>query len=130
MSELTIQFVPYAEIMSMNGEERVKYLISIVKKDKIALLEGQLRKDEEAKLISDTMSSINTKFKGIELAVIYPQNLSLSWIHKVRSTLASFLSGQKSGLTIIGPATVVREIKQDPEKIQLFTVDKKTTRRR
>lgn len=129
MSELTIQFVPHAEIMSLSSEQRIKHLIKIVKQDKIALLEGQLRKDEEAKLIADTMSSINTKFKGIELAVIYPQNLSLSWIHKLRSTLASVILGQKGGLTIIGPATVVREIKQDPEKIQLFTVDKKSRRK-
>ncbi|MFT4313313.1 MAG: DUF2073 domain-containing protein [Candidatus Woesearchaeota archaeon] len=129
MSELTIQFVPHAEIMGLSSEARIKKLIEIVKLDKIALVEGQLRKEEEAKLIADTMSSINTKFKGIELAVIYPQNLQLSWLHKVRSTLAGVILGQKGGLTIVGPATVVREIKQDPEKIQLFTVDKKTGRK-
>jgi len=31
------------------------------------------------------------------------------------------LLGNRSGLTIIGPANVVKEIKQDPDKIQLFT---------
>ena len=126
MSELTIQFVPRAEIMSLSVDARLKHLIDIVKKEKIALVEGQLKKEEEAKLIADTMGSINQKFKGIELAVIYPQHLSLTWIQKLRSTLANVLLGQKSGLTIIGPATVVQEIKQDPEKIQLFTVDKKS----
>jgi hypothetical protein len=125
MSELTIQFVPHAEIMNMSSADRIKHLITIVKKDKIALVEGQLKKEEEAKLIADTMGAINQKFKGIELAVIYPQNLSLTWVQKLRSTLANVLLGQKSGLTIVGPATVVQEIKQDPEKIQLFTVDNK-----
>ena len=28
--------------------------------------------------------------------------------------------GNRIGFTIIGPATIVREIKQDPGKIQLF----------
>jgi hypothetical protein len=29
--------------------------------------------------------------------------------------------GDRRGMTIIGPANVVQEIKQDPDKIQLFT---------
>jgi hypothetical protein len=31
------------------------------------------------------------------------------------------LVGDRLGVTIIGPASIVREIKQDPEKIQVFT---------
>ncbi len=41
--------------------------------------------------------------------------------------------GDRQGMTIIGPANVVKEIKQDPDKIQLFTkeyVEKKSPKRR
>ena len=33
------------------------------------------------------------------------------------------LLGNRQGLTIIGPASIVKEIKQDPDKIQLLTKD-------
>lgn len=125
MSELIIQYVPHAEIEPLSGDERIKKLLKIVKEDKIVLLEGQLRKNEEANLIQMTMEAIDKRFKGIELAVIYPSKENASLLHKIRDQLASMLLGPREGLTIIGPATMVREIKQDPNKIQLFTVDRK-----
>jgi len=39
----------------------------------------------------------------------------------LRKNLVEFLLGDRQGLTIVGPATIVKEIKQDPDKIQLFT---------
>ena len=40
---------------------------------------------------------------------------------KLKARMVNFLLGNRSGLTIIGPANVVKEIKQDPDKIQLLT---------
>ena len=38
--------------------------------------------------------------------------------------LASLL-GDRQGLTVIGPATIVKEIKKDPNKIELLTKEAK-----
>jgi hypothetical protein len=35
--------------------------------------------------------------------------------------MVSMLMGNRQGMTIIGPASIVKQIKQDPEKIQVFT---------
>ena len=37
--------------------------------------------------------------------------------------------GYKGGMTIIGPASLVKEIKRDPTKIELLTVNKKVRKK-
>lgn len=118
---LTLQFIPYAQIQHLDSDERVQKLLSLAKKDKIVLLEGRLRPEEEAELIEKTMASISKKFKGIELSVIYPGEDNDELFSKLKNRFVNFLLGSRGGFTIIGPASIVKEIKQDPDKIQLLT---------
>ena len=118
---VTLQFVPYQEIEDLGSARRVKKLIDIVKENKIVLLQGKLKKEEEADLISIAMEEFGSKFKGIELAVIDPETKDQSGMKKVRSNFFGFLLGDRQGLTIIGPASIVKEIKKDPDKIELLT---------
>lgn len=118
---LTLQFVPYAQIQPLDSDERIEKLLKLAKKDKIVLLEGRLEAAEEAELIQKTMASISKKFKGIELSVIYPEDDDAEFLEKVKNRFVNFILGNRSGFTIIGPASVVKEIKQDPDKIQLLT---------
>ncbi|MBT5022641.1 DUF2073 domain-containing protein [Candidatus Woesearchaeota archaeon] len=122
---LTLQFIPYVEIETLSSIGRIRKILNAVKDDKIVLLEGRLKKEEEAELIKVTMEEINADFKGIELAVIYPETTSVDFIKKVKHGVVSLLMGDRSGLTIIGPASIVKEIKKDPNKIQLLTKDAK-----
>lgn len=118
---LTLQYVPFNEIERLDSEKRVKKLLKIVKENKILLLEGKLRKNEETDLIRKTMEQISDDFKGIELGVIYPSRENLPFFNKMRRKFVDILLGDRQGLTVIGPANIVKEIKQDPDKIQLFT---------
>lgn len=121
---LTLQFVPYREIEGLTSIGRIRKLLKIAREDKIVLLEGRLRKEEEGELIKTTMEEIDDDFKGIEMAVINPDKKD-DVIGKMRSALAGMLLGDRQGFTIIGPANVVKEIKKDPNKIQLFAEDPK-----
>ena len=128
---MTLQFVPYAEIEALSSIGRIRKLLNAVKEDKIVLLEGRLKKEEETELIKTTMEEINAEFKGIELAVIYPNMKDAAGLHKVRQGMINILLGDRQGLTILGPASIVKEIKKDPNKIQLLTQDaKKSTKKR
>lgn len=127
---LTLQFVPYVEIENLSSLGRIRKLLNSVKEDKIVLLEGRLRKEEETELIKTTMEEINAEFKGIELAVIYPESKNFAFFKKMKQQFINALLGDRQGLTIIGPASVVKEIKKDPNKIQLFTTDAKAKRSR
>jgi hypothetical protein len=122
---LTLQFIPYSEISSLSSEERLKKLLELAKEDKIILLEGRLKEQEEGELIKKTMESITEKFTGIELGVIYPQGKDTSLYNRLRQLLARIILGTRGGFTIIGPANVIKEIKKDPDKIQLFTKEQK-----
>lgn len=117
---LTLQFIPYYEIEHLSSAKRVKKLLDIVKDNRIVLLEGRLRRQEETDLIEITMEEIDDKFKGIELSVIQPEQQSNEIFSKVKRGFVNLLLGDRIGFTIIGPANVVKEIKKDPDKIQLL----------
>ncbi len=125
---LTLQFVPYADIEGLGPDNRISKLLGIVKNKNIVLMEGRLKPEEETMLIQKTMEAIDKEFKGVELCTIFPEDKNLALFRKIRNNFTSFLLGDREGLTIIGPATIVKEIRRDPNKIQLFTVDIKRKR--
>jgi len=118
---VTFQFIPYQEIEKLSSAKRVNKLLNIVKEERIVIMEGRLRKEEEADLIEITMEEISPKFKGIELSVVYPDKNRQDALQKVRSTMATLLLGDRQGFTIIGPASIVKKIERNPDKIELFT---------
>ncbi|MGM5481949.1 MAG: OapB/ArvB family protein [Nanobdellota archaeon] len=118
---LTLQYVPFHEIENLDSNKRIKKLLKNVKENKILLVEGRLKRDEETSLIKKTMEAIDDDFKGIELGVIYPSRDNLPFFAKLKKKFIDMLLGDRKGLTIIGPATIVKEIKQDPDKIELLT---------
>lgn len=120
---VTFQFVPYQDVEALTSAKRINKLLNIVKGDRIVIMEGRLRKEEEADLIEITMEEIGSKFRGIELSVIYPDKSKLDAMQKLRSMFTNMLLGDRQGLTIIGPASIVKRIEKDPDKIELFTKD-------
>ena len=126
---VTLTVLPYTEIESLSSLSRIRKILNMAKENKIVLLQGRLKKEEEAELIKVTMEEIDRSFKGIELAVIYPtETKSASVLGAIRNNLVNSLLGDRQGLTIVGPATIVKQIKKDPKKIELLTRDKKRRR--
>ena len=119
---LTIQFLPYAEIENLDSSARVKKLLQIILKGKVVIIQGRLRSEEETRLIEDTMALVGTikGFKGIELAVISPNPDERRFINKIKYGIANALIGQTDALTIIGPASVIKEMKKDPSKLEIM----------
>jgi len=128
---VTIELVPYSAIESLSSLGRIRKLLNIAKQNKIVLLQGRLTKMEETELIKTTMEEISKDFKGIELAVIDPGKSKASGLFSTfKMQLATVLLGDQTGLTIIGPASVVKSIKKDPNKIQLLLGKEKTKKKR
>lgn len=126
---VTIQFIPYSEVEDLSSVGRIRKLLNLAKSKKIVLLQGRLRQDEEAELIKATMEEINKEFQGIELAVIEnTQKKDPSGWDKFRGGVYNLLLGQRSGITLIGPASVVKKIKKDPDKITLYTKEARKRR--
>ena len=122
---LTLQFVPYADIQSLDTAGRISKILGIVKNKSVVLMEGRLKPEEETKLIKKTLEEINRSFRGIELFTIYPEEKNVDVFKKLKKNFTSMILGDREGITIIGPASIVREIRRDPNKIHLFTFDLK-----
>ena len=119
----SIQFLPYSEIRDLDSDRRIKKILGIVLGNNILILQGKLHADEETRLIGDTMAMVGhvKTFKGIELAVISGKGENGGFYSKMKYGLASALTGgDVNAITIIGPATVVKEMKRNPKKIELL----------
>lgn len=119
---LSLQVIPFAELQAMSISERVKKILSLALGNKIIIIHGRLRAEEEARLIEDTMAMVDhiKGFKGIELAVIEPDMRNESIFMRMRHGIARTLVGDSGVLTLVGPASIVKEIKKDPKKIELL----------
>lgn len=119
---LSLHIIPYSEIKNLTISDRVKKILNLVLGNKVVILQGRLRAEEEIRLIEDTMAMVDhiKNFRGIELAVIEPDASNKSFIFKLRKGIAKSLIGDSSALTVIGPASIVKEIKKDPKKIEVL----------
>mgnify|MGYP001595922712 CR=1 FL=1 len=119
--KLTLSFIPYADISKLESNARVKKILDIILKGRIVILQGRLTSIEEGSLIQSTMALVGRikGFKGVELAVVEPKGKENA-LDKVRLGIARALVGNRDLLTIIGPASLVREVKRDPSKIDLM----------
>ena len=121
MKKLTLHFMPYSEIESLDSGERIKKLLKIVLTDKIIMIQGRLLPEEEVRLIEDTMAMIGhiKRFKGVELAVLNPKS-ETNLMGNLKRGIAKALVLDRESMTVIGPASMIKEIKRDPSKIELM----------
>ncbi len=120
--DLTIHFMPYSEIAHEDAIGRVRKIMGLILQQKIIILQGKLLPDEEVRLIENSMTLIgNIKdFQGIEIAAISGENDKRGLFEKVRRNIAKILVREQDAITIIGPASVVKEITRNPKKIELM----------
>jgi len=120
--DLTIHFMPYSEIAHEDTIGRIKKIMGIVLDNKIIILQGKLKTDEETRLIENSMTLIGNLpgFAGIEIATMSGHDNHGGLFDRVRHNIARILVGEQDAITIIGPATVVKEMKQDPQKLELM----------
>jgi len=120
MAKLTLSFIPYADLARMKSEQRIKRILDTILSGRIVILQGRLDATEETGLIQATMALVGRVkgFKGVELAVINPENQD--FLDKIRTGIARALIGSRDALTVIGSASIVKDIKKDPRKIELM----------
>lgn len=112
---LKIKFLPYEKIKDLNG------ILKELQKDTIIMIDAKLSIEEETEIIKETMKRISKKFTGVELS-----SLSLSDYEKEETILKKFrnrfiekMIGKKRGITVVGPAKIIKRIKKNPEDLLL-----------
>ncbi|HJZ18555.1 MAG TPA: DUF2073 domain-containing protein [Candidatus Nanoarchaeia archaeon] len=118
----SINFLPYSEISGLDSTKRIRKILDIILGNSILILQGRLKPEEETRLIEDTMAMIGhvKNFKGVELAVVSGIN-GEHFFGKMKMGIVNAIFGRDLGaVTIVGPATIVKEIKRNPKKIELL----------
>ena len=122
LAGLGLHIIPYSEIKDLSITERVKKILKLVLSNRVVILQGRLRPEEEIRLIEDTMAMVDhiKSFRGIELAVI-DHNKNAGFMFRVRRGLArGLMGGDTDSMTVVGPASAVKEIKKDPKKLEIL----------
>ncbi|VVB61539.1 Uncharacterised protein [uncultured archaeon] len=114
--KLKIKFIPY-EKTDGNSFGR---LLKDLKKDTIILIDAKLNPEHEAELIKRTMEHVSEKFSGIELSSIELATKKDSASAKLMDVLFHLTTGKKRGMTIIGPAHIIRKIEKNPEELMVY----------
>jgi len=120
--ELTIHFMPYSEIAHEDSIGRIKKVMGVILDGRILVLQGRLRPEEEARLIENSMTLIGNikNFQGIEIATLSGDSDARGLFENLRHNIARILVGEQDSITLIGPASVVKEMKKDPKKAELM----------
>lgn len=123
---ISFQYIPYREHSRLETEKKLNKIMKIVRKNKIVLMQGKLKSSEEAQLIEKTMGQITKDFPGISFCTIYPENSNgnkkKNQLHdKLKESVYNLILGNRDCLTIVGPASIVTEIRKNPNKIDLLT---------
>ncbi len=111
---LQIEFISSDALRPLDSRGRTEYILKSVKKNRIVVLDGMLSPLEEKNLIQETMKKIDGEFPGIEVSTLGRSDDDL------KTRLIRMLGGSLGGLTVIGPSKIVKEIKKDPNRLNLL----------
>jgi hypothetical protein len=115
MMEIQLDFISSEVLNSKGSVEKIDMILERIKKNVIVVLENGLDPLEEAELIEATMREIDTEdFHGIEFYRMDHRS------RRLRDRIADYISGRKSGLTIVGPTRMVEAIKKEPDYISML----------
>ena len=115
---LQFKYLSNRRIASMNSDTKITMILDIIKNNQIIIIDGKLSSKEEATLIRKTMDFLDNnpeKFHGIEIASIYDNENKKN----IKSRIADFFFKEHNGLTLIGPAKIIAELKQHPDMIEM-----------
>jgi uncharacterized protein len=103
MEGLKMDFLSSDALESRSSMEKISMIIGRVKEGDILVIEGGLSPSEEAELIETTMREIDVEnFVGIDVYTLEKDESSFFGLSKKKTV----------GLTIIGPANVMRSVKK------------------
>jgi hypothetical protein len=119
---LRLKFISHERLSGMKSQERVSAILDNIRDNNLVLIEGRLRSTEEAALIRDTMSIIGDNidtFNGLEISVLHNDRSNKGMWRKIREKMIDLLSGHRHGLTIIGPASMIKELNKESDDVEI-----------
>jgi len=131
--KLKMDFVSSETLNGKTGQKKINFILSKVKDGSILVVNGVLTPDEEMGLIKETMRRVDDGFPGIEVCSLKKQlkgwkqffDTLSNGKEKFSSSVWSGLTGKptkkrlKTGMTLIGPAKIIKNIKKNPDSFSV-----------
>lgn len=132
--KLKMDFVSSATLEEKTRDKRVKFILSKVKDGSILVTDAVFHPEEEIYLIKETMRRVDDGFPGIEVCSLKKQTRGFQFLVErfsdQRERIGRFFanlagrvpqkSNLKTGITLIGPAKVIKRIKKNPNSFSVF----------
>ena len=131
--KLKMDFVSSTTLDGKAGQKKINFILSKVKDGSILVVNGVLTPDEEMVLIKETMRRVDDGFPGIEVCSLkkelkgwkqFFETLS-NGREKISRSFWSGITGKppktklKTGITLIGPAKIIKNIKKNPDSFSV-----------
>lgn len=123
MADLGIEFVSTKILSEMKDNEATEYLLKVIRRGDMIVLDEKLPPSQEKELFKRTMEIIDDDFTGIEISSI--GDSETNW----KNSIIKLLGGKTTGLTVIGSAKIIKNIKNQKDKINLLAKISTTKRK-
>lgn len=118
---ISFNLVSRNKLDRLSSDEKLRFILNEVKKGKILVLEHGLTPLEQTSLIENTMREIEQDtFIGVEMEGYEPENPT--FFQKILGI------NKKPGVTMIGPADLLKTVHKDNNMIQIKIIPGKGAR--
>ncbi|PKM92436.1 MAG: hypothetical protein CVU81_00485 [Euryarchaeota archaeon HGW-Euryarchaeota-1] len=117
--QIGIVFLPMSKLDDKADVDIFKKIISEVRQGNLVLIEKNISPLFEGQLIKETMKSVDDNFEGIEFVRLDLSEKKSGFLDFIRTSLSKFLVGERA-LTLIGPSSIIKNIKRNPNAISMF----------
>jgi len=114
-----LQVLSYNLIKTLRPHERINKILSSVKNGDVVMIEGKLSYEEENELVSRALASISGRFTGVEVAYL-KSKFPKRFIDKLKDSIIELLAKDRIGITVVGPSKIIKEIKMNPQKLEVL----------
>jgi len=132
--KLKMDFVSSSTLEEKTKDKRVKFILSKVKDGSILVTDAVFHPEEEMDLIKETMRKVDDGFPGIEVCSLKKHLKGFQFLaekfsdqgEKMRGFFGNLIgrssqkSNLKTGITLIGPAKIIKKIRKNPDSFSVF----------
>ncbi len=132
--KLKLDFISSSKLSDKSSKNRIDFILNRVKDGRILIMDGVLKSEEEMDLIKETMRRVDDGFPGIEVCSLKKSTKTFDiFLDKFMDQRDMFqklignITGKKAmvtsmrtGLTLIGPAKIIRTIKKNPDSFSVM----------
>lgn len=125
---LKMDFVS-SSTLNGKGSNRISFILNRVKNGSILVTDAVLHPSEEMDLIKETMRRVDDGFPGIEVCSLKKQTKGVELfserlfdqVERVQKIFGmNPRSGLRTGITLIGPAKIIKRIKKNPDSFSVL----------